>query len=256
MKDNKNCKQLTQHVTCIINSWLPNWCMTLNPSNFVDETHLHRLSFHCSLWNKLGLQQFLKFYNSAMEKRGRARPKNKTSDEATEEVRNLIKKFPMYESHNGRIQSKRKFLSQGLNITIMYDDPLFAFREIFNTEFNLTFKRLHTDTCKQCDLLTVTLKVQICLRKFGLVSWTNKMCTIDITIASYKRGYTIWKQHVGIIQLQSWPSTYKKHWKLRHCQQMWHIINDNCGPTTYASMMGWTKKLTHTGKNFLAKITV
>lgn len=35
---------------------------------------------------------------------------------------------------------------------------IYVFREIFNTEYNLSFKRRHTDTCRVCDEIKVGLE--------------------------------------------------------------------------------------------------
>lgn len=108
---------------------------------------------------------------SAMEKRGKATPKNKTSEEARVGVKNFIQLFPKYQSHYGRAKSQKQYLSPGLDLETMYKmytesctlkerEPVsnYMFRDIFKKEFNLSFKRRHTDTCKTCDRLAVSLK--------------------------------------------------------------------------------------------------
>lgn len=101
---------------------------------------------------------------SATEKRGIAASANKTSEFHLQAVRNFIDRIPKYESHYGRSQSQRKYLHHSLNMAKLYTeykgkcDPKKGecvsenmFRHIFNTEYNLSFKRRHTDTCKTCD---------------------------------------------------------------------------------------------------------
>ena len=65
---------------------------------------------------------------------------------------------------------KKKNLKPGLNIAKIYRQYIMKciekgrqvvsnhkFREIFNTEVNLAFKRRHTDTCKTCDAFNAAL---------------------------------------------------------------------------------------------------
>ncbi|XP_033229812.1 uncharacterized protein LOC117181350 isoform X2 [Belonocnema kinseyi] len=103
---------------------------------------------------------------SASERRGKHVPKNKTSEEARKNVIEFINRFPTYESHYGRSSSENKYLNSNLNIATMHrmykencvqdDVPSVSetiFRQIFNEEFNLCFKRPHTDMCKTCDII-------------------------------------------------------------------------------------------------------
>ena len=66
---------------------------------------------------------------------------------------------------------KKKNLKPGLNIAKIYRQYIMKciekgrqvvsnhkFREIFNTEVNLAFKRRHTDTCKTCDAFNAALQ--------------------------------------------------------------------------------------------------
>lgn len=107
---------------------------------------------------------------SASEKRGRNPPANKTKDTEIEAVRQFIDSIPKYESHYGRSDSERKYLHHSLNLSKLYHEykenrekmnQTFVsdhiFREIFNTEYNLSFKRRHTDTCKKCDEINTSL---------------------------------------------------------------------------------------------------
>lgn len=108
---------------------------------------------------------------SAMERRGIAPCKKKTSDDDLNFIRTFINLVPQYESHYGRSSSQKKYLKPGLTIRKLYEeyvqlcakenrqsvkDPIF--RRIFDTEFNLSFKRAHTDTCKTCDSLDASLR--------------------------------------------------------------------------------------------------
>lgn len=108
---------------------------------------------------------------SAAETRGRGPPANKTSEQDRSKVINFINLFPKYESHYSRKKSSKKFLHPNLNLNKLFDEyknscefknehPVshYVFSEIFNNNFNLGFKRCHTDTCKTCDNLQCSLK--------------------------------------------------------------------------------------------------
>lgn len=115
---------------------------------------------------------------AAVEKRGKSTSANRTSDITRNAVRSFINRFPAYESHYGRSSSQRKYLHPDLNIAQMYrmyEDQckkehikpvcITIFRQIFNEDFNLSFKKPHTDTCKVCDsykaqLLNETLSTE------------------------------------------------------------------------------------------------
>lgn len=84
------------------------------------------------------------------DKRGRQSSKNMTSDIKVNEVKNVIHRFPKYESHYARHKSlNRQYLSPDLSVGIMYklykDEKLNnavklnMFRKIFNENFNLYF---------------------------------------------------------------------------------------------------------------------
>lgn len=100
----------------------------------------------------------------AKDRRGTQPSKNKTNDRDKQYVKDFIAKFPKYKSHYGRKDSDRDYLPSHLNIRKMYREYVAVsefrrrtvlsenmFRQIFNTEFNLAFKRPKTDTCKTCD---------------------------------------------------------------------------------------------------------
>lgn len=102
------------------------------------------------------------------DKRGRHPPSNKTSIERKNEVKQFIERFPSYESHYCRPKSSnRKYLSPDLSLGKMYElykndsnNPVsfYIFRNVFNTEFNLTFHSPVTDSCKKCDLYNMQIK--------------------------------------------------------------------------------------------------
>lgn len=100
----------------------------------------------------------------AKDHRGYQPSKNKTNERDKQFVIEFISKFPKYKSHYGRKDSNRDYLAPHLNLRKMYREYVavtefrqrtvlseYMFREIFNTKFNLTFKRPKTDTCKTCD---------------------------------------------------------------------------------------------------------
>ena len=82
-------------------------------------------------------------------------------------IRQHIKLFPVMKSHYAREKSKsRKYLSSLLSIAEMYrlfvkqyQSDLEASRvkysyyaKVFNTEFNLSFGSMKTDTCPACEI--------------------------------------------------------------------------------------------------------
>ena len=101
---------------------------------------------------------------TAKDHRGCHPSKNKTNGRDIQFVKDFISKFPKYKSHYGRMDSNREYLAPHLNLRKMYREYVavtefrqrnvlseYMFREIFNTKFNLAFKRPKTDTCKTCD---------------------------------------------------------------------------------------------------------
>ncbi|KAK4880968.1 hypothetical protein RN001_004287 [Aquatica leii] len=83
-------------------------------------------------------------------------------------------KFPAEESHYSKERSKRKYLGTHLNLSKTYNlykseceennlsENIIAkewlYCEIFNTEFNLSFKPPDNDTCDKCDFFLVSLR--------------------------------------------------------------------------------------------------
>lgn len=87
-------------------------------------------------------------------------------------VQEHISCFPRYVSHYTRAhhsgQQESEYLAPSLNLLLMYylyvekckeDQKVpvkeWAYRHRFNTEFNLSFKLPHKDTCKACDVAKV-----------------------------------------------------------------------------------------------------
>lgn len=98
-------------------------------------------------------------------------PTRKTDDDDVTFVKDFISKFPTYESHYKLSKSNIKYLSPFLNIIRLYREYCikcqfekkkavseWKFREIFNTEFNLSFARLKVDTCRKCDEFNALLQ--------------------------------------------------------------------------------------------------
>lgn len=150
------------------------------------------------------------------ERRGRGPPKNKTSTESKKEVIGFINAFPKYESHYGRSKSARKYLPPGLNKTIMYAEyrnmctakrltPVsnYMFRQILNTEFNLSFKKRCTDTCKTCDEIHASMNSTITTKQRktelqrlntvhkNLVKFTNAMFFEDVEASKTPESGTV-----------------------------------------------------------------
>ena len=101
---------------------------------------------------------------SVIERRSKTPSKNKTSKEGKDGVIRFINFIKKYKSHYGRVRSAKKYLQSNFNIAKLYEQYKksceiieanavsdFICREIFNNEFNLTFKHRHSDTCKTCD---------------------------------------------------------------------------------------------------------
>lgn len=101
-------------------------------------------------------------------------PSNKISEEIRNRIRDHISKFPTYSSHYSRERSAKKYLGNHLNISRMYNlyreeceennlpenqiGKEWLYSEIFNYEFNYSFKLPSNDTCDLCDKLKVQLQ--------------------------------------------------------------------------------------------------
>lgn len=153
---------------------------------------------------------------SAAENRGKCPPSNKTKDVDKVAVRQFIDCIPKYESHYGRSSTEKKYLHHHLNMSKLYNEykdnqqmknqshvSQYIFREIFNTEYNLSFKRRHTDTCKTCDEFEASLKSSIVPQQakdqfqldkkshLDLVSKTNANFIADVKAAEESDGQTL-----------------------------------------------------------------
>ena len=92
----------------------------------------------------------------------------KISDESQQRVRNHISSFPRYTSHYSRRDNpNRRYLKGVSSVSQMYclyvtqckdsgTVPVkeHVYREIFNFDFNLSFKLPRSDTCQICDQAT------------------------------------------------------------------------------------------------------
>jgi hypothetical protein len=104
---------------------------------------------------------------SPTDKRGKHEPANKISQSEFQFVKAHIQFFLKYTSHYSRDQNpNRKYLCSSLNIHKMYDlykelctqkgkTPVKEsyYHHVFNTSFNLSFHKPHTDTRTTCDRL-------------------------------------------------------------------------------------------------------
>lgn len=115
------------------------------------------------------------------DQRGKHEPSNKIAANVRNNIREHIQKFPCVESHYSRNKSQRKYLGSHLNISIMYrcfyedcvenqipkeDIPKqWLYSEIFNSEFNLSFKEPGNDTCDTCDGYVIKLKESVTLEE-------------------------------------------------------------------------------------------
>nr|CAI5852576.1 unnamed protein product [Callosobruchus analis] len=78
-----------------------------------------------------------------------------------------ISKFPAYKSHYSRSHSNKRYLFPDLSIQQMYRlytdhcKELEERRNIFVTEFNISFHPPHNDTCGKCDKLEVLIKLAV-----------------------------------------------------------------------------------------------
>ena len=98
------------------------------------------------------------------DKRGRHSPHNKTPKETIQCVRKHIESFPVVDPHYTRKDTSRQFLCSDLNISKMYS--LYKeqcqslktkcvshakYRNIFNSEYNLSFHVPKKDQCQTCN---------------------------------------------------------------------------------------------------------
>lgn len=108
------------------------------------------------------------------DKRGKHEAFKKISEEVRNTVRQHISQFPAYECHYSREKTKKLYLGNHLNISKMYslyleeckendlkDEDIakeWLYSEIFNYEYNYSFKSPDTDTCDICDKYKIQLQ--------------------------------------------------------------------------------------------------
>ena len=108
---------------------------------------------------------------AAQDERGRFPSANKTSSERLAEVRRHIESVPRMESHYVRKTSKRQYLSPDLSIRQMWEyykescktktmKPVAekTYRDIFCTEYNLSFYKPKKDQCSLCNVYEMKKK--------------------------------------------------------------------------------------------------
>lgn len=100
------------------------------------------------------------------DERGKNQKANATDEATNQRIREHIASFPTIPSHYCRKSSKRTFLSSNLSVHQMHEiyknaerkakrspkeiGSLKVYRRIFNTEFNLAFKKPKKDLCGFC----------------------------------------------------------------------------------------------------------
>lgn len=101
------------------------------------------------------------------ERRESGKPYNKASEEAITGVRIHIESFPAVESHYTRKDSQRKYLQPGLTVRKMHDQckeeghqPVSTkkYRQVFKTEYNLSFHAPKKDQCALCAAFAMKTK--------------------------------------------------------------------------------------------------
>lgn len=138
---------------------------------------------------------------NAVDLRGSSKNR-KTSEEDVDFVKSFIHQFPRYQSHykNLNSNSTAEYLSPTINLSRMYQEYCKAirnsenrnllsqwkFRHIFNTKFNLKFKRLKVDTCKTCDALENSLKSPNNNRALLLAEKQNHHLMVEKTRSEFK----------------------------------------------------------------------
>lgn len=111
---------------------------------------------------------------AAFDMRGRHTPPNKLQDNVLNKVRSHIKSFPLYQSHYSREKSAKSYLGSDLNTERLYElykqkcveDGVikaeivkhWAYKRVFDTEFNLGFKKPSSNSCDACDHFVLKLK--------------------------------------------------------------------------------------------------
>ena len=91
---------------------------------------------------------------------------NVVPQEVKDGIRQHINSLPRVESHYNRANTKKEYLADGLNITILYEEyvkkceeagttpgKLHLYRQIFNTDFNIAFHVPKKDRCDSCEAM-------------------------------------------------------------------------------------------------------
>lgn len=138
---------------------------------------------------------------NAVDRRGKNPCYTKTKTSDLQFMKEFIAKFPCYESHYCRSNTNKKYLDPSLNIARMYREysivcdfqkkkclSEFAFRKMFNYDFNLAFKRRKLDTCKKCDELKIIQRTSDVTREIQhheeLVLKTKNIFLNDISLSA------------------------------------------------------------------------
>jgi hypothetical protein len=95
------------------------------------------------------------------------------SDQSRNFVMNHIITFPTFESHYRRTETSRKYLESTLSVPKMYDmyvekcsefqeSPvkISFYRQIFNTEFNISFNKPKNDLCDTCEKFKISNDIE------------------------------------------------------------------------------------------------
>ncbi|KAJ8969696.1 hypothetical protein NQ314_001637 [Rhamnusium bicolor] len=90
-------------------------------------------------------------------KRGKHTPSNKISEAVRNGVRSHISKFPTYESHYSRKKNQKEVLGDA-NVPNKNIAKKWLYSEIFNYEYNYSFKTPDSDTCDICDKYKIQLQ--------------------------------------------------------------------------------------------------
>lgn len=153
----------------------------------------------------------------AIERRGRGAPANKTRPEDKEFLKIFINCFPRYKSHYTRKQNSKEYLPPNLNIKKLYEEyktvcdfrnrvtvSEYIFRDVFNKDFNLAFKRPKKDTCNMCNEIKIAEESSILSENARKELKLKKLChrgLIEETYSQFKRDVYAAKQNETILCL-------------------------------------------------------
>jgi hypothetical protein len=140
---------------------------------------------------------------TAIDRRGASAPGNKTDPNDKLFLKKYIEAFPKYRSHYRREASQKEYLGPGLNLAKMYKlyhefcefksrRPVaeYVFRNVFNTEFNLGFKKPKHDTCKECDEISSSISSAVVPNQMKLKLEKRKeihMTNVEWTCREFKQ---------------------------------------------------------------------